>query len=124
LIRKYNNEDLKTIIHWFDERGMNIEPDMIPKVGFIDPEVAAGFLIQTDTSYCILEPFIANPNSDPYTRDQVLKDILYRLELEAFRLGYKGMFGFSTSKNMVDRAKERGFKRLTMATTVFKDISE
>lgn len=122
MVRRYNNEDFKAVKTWFKARNMDLIHGMLPKTGFIDPEVGAGFLISTDTSYCILEPFIANPDTDPELRDDVLKEVLSRLVIEAIRLGYKGIYGFSKNANMLKRAKEQGFIPLGQAHTVYKDL--
>lgn len=123
MIRMYKPEDESMIRAWYEARGMTLNASMLPKVGFICPGLAAGWLLQTDTKIAILEPFIANPNADKYDRDEALNKLLVRLELMAGQLGYTHVYGFSTSPTMIKRALDLGFKVLEKrSTTVNKEV--
>lgn len=121
--RKYMNEDFEEIRSWYDMRGMTVELQDLPKVGFIVPGVAAGFIMQTDTNCCILEPFIANPLTLKKCREVALDSIFKHLIKEAQTLGFKKIFGFSTHLKMVWRAQTFGFRVIeTNCLTVIKDL--
>lgn len=121
--RKYRDEDFEEIRSWFDKRGIPLELESLPKVGFIMPGIAAGFLMQTDTTTCILEPFIANPFTLKKSREVALDSIFELLLKEAKSLGFKKVFGFSTHLKMVWRAQSFGFKVIeTNNLTVYKDL--
>lgn len=61
--------DLSEINSWYEARGLPpMERSLVPSVGYIMPEVGAGFLISTDTSLGILEHFITNPKANAKDR--------------------------------------------------------
>lgn len=110
------------IDHWFQARGSKAAQDLLPKVGFIVPGIAAGFLMQTDTGCCILEPFIANKDTDKAERNKALEAIMGELIQEASRLGFKRIFGFSSNEPMISRALKFGFVIVEESTTVCKEL--
>jgi len=121
--RKYKDRDFRYIDLWYRRRGMvPLTPNILPKVGVIVPGIAAGFLMQTDTVSAILEPFISNPKADQKLRDAALYQIMRELIVTAQNLGYRQLFGFSSSKQMTGRALELGFKFIENGVTVCKDI--
>lgn len=120
--RKYVDEDFKSIIEWYDSRHIRPAQDMIPPTGFIVPGIAAGFLMRTDTSACILEPFIANPRANKHDRDRALNSIMNDLIHEAKELGYDRVFGFSSHERMIERAVSHGFIVVEESTTVVKEL--
>lgn len=122
-VRKYTIEDFEEIKSWYKQRGMTLELKELPKVGFIVPNIAAGFLMQTDTTSCILEPFIANPFTLKKERDVGLDSIFEELLKIAQELGYKRVFGMSTHLKMIWRAQSFGFRVIeTNSLTVVKDL--
>lgn len=117
------DEDYAMLRTWYVYRGKDAIPiDSLPKVGFIINGVAAGFLMQTDTKSCILEPFISNPNKSVEERDNALTGLLDRLVKEAKLLGYTHVFGFSTSPTMIKRAHNQGFKTIEISEVVCKEL--
>lgn len=120
--RKYNHEDFYSIIEWYEARHIRPAQDMIPPTGFIVPGIAAGFLMRTDTSACILEPFIANPHANKEDRDRALNSIMGDLIEEARNLGYDRVFGFSSRESMIERAVFQGFVIVEESTTVCKEL--
>lgn len=120
--RKYKDEDFYSIIEWYEARHIRPAQDMIPPTGFIVPGIAAGFLMRTDTSACILEPFIANPCANKHDRDKALNAIMSDLINEARHLGYDRVFGFSSHERMLERAVSQGFIIVEESTTVVKEL--
>lgn len=120
--RKYVDEDFYSIIEWYEARHTRPAQDMIPPTGFIVPGIAAGFLMRTDTSACILEPFIANPHANKQDRDRALNSIMKDLLDEARSLGYDRVFGFSSHERMIERAVSHGFTIVEESTTVVKEL--
>lgn len=121
-IRKYSDKDLDTIMSWFKERHIPMDPGCLPKLGFIVPDVAAGFLIETNTKSCILEPFIANPKSGSASRNFALNAIMGDLINAARTLGYTHIFGFASHRGMVSRALSWGFMKVEDSVTVCKEL--
>lgn len=120
--RKYNDEDFEAIDSWYKSRGSKASKDLLPKIGFIVPGVAAGFLMQTDTGCCILEPFIANRYTDKAERHSALDAIMRDLIYEAKTLGFSRIFGFSSNEPMIARSLKHGFVIVEESTTVVKEL--
>jgi hypothetical protein len=104
MIRAYTMDDLDTICRWHP-----IPEQMFPQTGFYEPNVAAGFLVSTDTAYCFLEPFIANPEVSKEERDVALYAIIGALVAKAKELGYEMALGLTTSPTMLERGLKMGF---------------
>lgn len=106
-MRRYDKSDFEVISKWFD-----VPHNMLPTVGFIEPGVAVGFLVQTDTNMCFLEPFIANPQVDRAERNLALYAIMQALLDEAKALKYDMALGIATHKGMIQRAYDLGFTKI------------
>lgn len=122
MIRPIIPRDYDMISQWYQDRNMEY-PKTMPKDGFIIEGVAAGFLVNTDSGFAILEPFISNRNSSPEARSEALGVILRELVDYAAKAGYKAVYGFSTSLSMLKRAKHLGFNECdTKLTAVMKEL--
>lgn len=119
---KYTSVDFQYVESWYEARRLRVFREDFPKVGFVVPGIAAGFLMQTDTKSCILEPFIANPDTTKLQREQALNLIMGQLIEEAGDLGYARIFGFSSNAPMIRRAKSWGFVVVESSTTVCKEL--
>jgi len=120
--QKYTGKDFEAIRSWYEARHLKVLEEDFPKIGIIVPGIAAGFLMQTDTMACILEPFIANPDTNKLDRDQALNLIMGELIEEAGDLGYTRIFGFSSNTPMLRRARKWGFIEVESSTTVVKEL--
>jgi len=61
-IREYTDEDYTTLYQWWCLRGMvPIPEDALPSFGLIHDNVAAGFLIATDSAVGILRVLYFKP---------------------------------------------------------------
>jgi hypothetical protein len=121
-VRAYSDRDFPEIQVWYRSRGMSAIEDCLPQFGFIAPGIAAGFLVQTDTKYCFLEPFISNPTSTIEERDEALNLIMFNLINLAKLLEFKYIFGVSRSQGMISRALRHGFVEQDISTVVRKEI--
>lgn len=117
--------DFEEIESWYMTRSVAMPPETaFPKIGYIVPGIAAGFLIQTDTDLAVLEPFVSNPEKSIEDRDLALVLIMGKLVEKARSLGYRSVFGFSTHIGMVKRAVDMGFRIVEHgSTTVWKDLT-
>lgn len=106
-MRRYEREDFNMIKEW-----SSVPLTILPKTGLIVPNVAAGFLVSTDTNYCFLEPFIGNPKADKEERDIALFTIIDGLIDEAKRLGFDLVFGVLSHPKMIERGLKRGFVKI------------
>lgn len=122
-IRPFIDSDYSTVCAWYHGRNKTPVPkEFLPRIGFVVDSIAMGFLMQTDSNLCILEPFIANPEAPSPIRDEALKMVLSTLVATAANMGYKAVFGFSTSTTMVQRALSQGFKLVEVNATVMKEL--
>lgn len=121
--RKYGNDDYNEVSGWYEARGLHLIPSLLPKTGFIVPGVAAGFLMLTDTSCAILEPFIANPRATREDRDEALKCVMKVLDETAKSLGVTHLYGFSSNENMLHRSLAQGFQIAEASITVVKELN-
>lgn len=110
-MRNFLMEDWIVIEPWFRHYGWTLSLEDLPIVGLIVPGIAAAFLVQTDTTYCFLEPFIANPDTSKEARAEVLRELMKGLVKEAKSKGFKHVFGFSTVSNLINISEELGFKK-------------
>jgi len=122
-LRRFHMDDFTDLNSWYYRRkGENFPMRYLSPTGVIVPGVAAGFLIQTDAHFGILEPFISNPEASKEDRDRALHMILERLTSMAKKIDYKVIYGFSTNKIMLDRAISQGFEIQELNSTTVKKV--
>jgi hypothetical protein len=106
-VRLFTPEDLKALNRWEAMCEKNITPHHgIPKIGFIVPDVCAGFLYQTDSSICLFDGFIANPEARGEKRKAGLDAVTDALIISAKDLGFKSILAF-TQNERIERRCER-----------------
>jgi hypothetical protein len=113
MITRYKDEHYPEIVEWLKARRMPvIEQSELSFHGFIEPGVACGFLINTDTKTTIIDFFISNPKAYKSERDQALDAIAQELIRFARVMGYKKVICRSQLDTIKDRAKRLGFTDL------------
>lgn len=124
LMKRYDSSMYNEVSKWFKEhRGDNIPEDLLSEVGFIIPGVAVGFLIKTNTSMCLFEPFITNPEASKEDRDWALAFIVTCLEHEALRLGYKSCYGIATAPTMIEHGRKLGWRNRGPYIVITKELT-
>jgi hypothetical protein len=109
-VREFNFQtDWDTICSWWKEYG-DVAPNraIVPPTGFIS-DVAAGFLMKTDTSLSIIEYLIVKKDFKD-DRKQAIKDIVLALMNHAKQIGYLEILGISDRQILQEVAQELGFK--------------
>ena len=86
-----------------------VGPEFLPKIGFVKPGVAMGFLYQTDSAVCHIEALVANPNVSGAERTKGIDEVVMAIADEARKLGFKAMQGSTSLPAIVERAKRLGF---------------
>ncbi len=123
MIRRYRDYDYVMLLDWYTSRGIQPMKDFIPKIGFVVPGVAAGFLLSTDTKCCVFEPFITNPKANKQDRKHALDLIMEHLINEAKNLGFTRIFGFTNNPRMAELTLDWGFNIIEKnVVTVLKEI--
>jgi len=99
------------VTRWCSSRGVPATLlDMLPERGFIVPDVAAGFLYQTDSTMALIEGIVANPKADSRIRDDALDQVFFALFDLARDLGFELVWGFSPRPEIETRARRIGFR--------------
>jgi sugar phosphate isomerase/epimerase len=112
-MRPFHPSDLDEINNWYSAH--NLPPmklSLLPKIGFIEPNVAAAFLYQTDSRLAIIENFISNPESDSVIRGKAIDKIADMLVEIAQSLGVELIVGMTQSKSIEKLAYRHGFQSL------------
>ena len=98
------------LLSWFVARDAPLEPESLPKVGFIIPGKAAGFLYQTDSNIAWIENLVASPTLNREERSESIDLIVLAVAEEARRLGFKVLVGFTELDVVMERAQRLGFE--------------
>ncbi len=123
-IRSFNPLDLDEMNRWYDLRGEpSIKIEMIPRLGFLVPGVAAGFLYQTDSSMALVEGFVSNPEALLWKRAKALHMILEALTSAAQGFGFKLVVGSSKRTGPVSLTLRQGFRRIGSYEMVVKEVA-
>lgn len=94
----------------------------LPGTGYIYPGVAVGFLYCTDSQVAIIDMFLANPDTDAFTRRRALDAITEHLLSAATILGAKYVKCDSSNPAIISRALKFGFKETGQHTSLFKEL--
>lgn len=120
-MRRFTKEDIDMIEIWHKKHGVEIPSrSSYPETGFIEENVAAGFLYRTDADFCLIEGIVYNPDAPKELRDKALDECIENIILEAMALGYKSVVGFTDLEVVVERSKRFNFikqeKKYNMVT--------
>ncbi len=87
-----------------------VGPEFLPKVGFVLPGIAMGFLYQTDSAVAHIEGLVANPKVSGEERTRGIDEVVKAIIDEARKLGFKSLHGQTDLPVIVERAKRLGFQ--------------
>lgn len=104
----YNN-DINQLNSWLMERNLPQINYRLPDIGFIQDDVACGFLCKTDSVACFLDPFFTNPKADSEKRNLALDLIIEEVEKKGKDLGFKRSLFITFEESFKDRGKRHGF---------------
>ena len=68
-----------------------VAPTMLPRVGFIVPGVAVGWLYQTDSAMGLIENFVTNPGAPRRDRWEAISEIALALAHHAKSVGIQAL---------------------------------
>ena len=117
-MRRFNkNKDLELLNKWISIHGENtVAAEDLPDVGYIT-EHSAGFLIQTDSGFAMIEFVVSNPHSNSQDRHDGLNDVVWALMSAAKGRGYKKIFS-TVKSSMRERARSYGFNEIGKASVM------
>lgn len=104
--------------------GIAIQPDLLPKRGFVIEDLVALFLYRTDSPVAYLDGIITNPASNEAERSAAI-DLVVGAAFDAARAdGYRVLIAVTPRMAIVERARRLGF---TVAaeprTTIRRDVN-
>lgn len=76
-ISDFKSDDLWEINGWYEKRGLpKMTPGAIPQIGFIVRGIASVFVYLTDSSICIIEGLVSNPDTDKTVRRETIRALV------------------------------------------------
>jgi hypothetical protein len=122
-VREVEPKDFEVIAEWRKERGAPpLGQWFYPKYGLIQAELAAGWLMRTDSNTAILEHWITNPKADVADRTWAMFAIASALERKAVTEGFTYVITISTVEGLNEACKRAGFKELGAAMMLGKEL--
>lgn len=122
-MRLFKAEDLVDVNAWYVGHGMPaLRPSVVPKVGLVQPGVAAGFLYETDSGICMLEGYVTSPEAGPKARNAALDEITDSLLGYAQEIGFKHAIAICRDSAVEKRAAKHGFGMLGRFALMAKEI--
>lgn len=110
MIRNYSPSDLYDIKEWHFKRGCGeLREDLMPRIGYIEPRVAVGFIILMDNNCATFDFYISNPDANKPKRNIAFDEITSALIEDAKKLNIKMLFCNSKFETIKARAKRHGF---------------
>jgi len=108
MLRLVNHADYKTIDDWYLSRGQNTLRQF-PKLGYIMPGVAAGFVYQTDSDICLVEGFVSNPKAPARKVFKAFDSITIACLKTSGAMGYTRVFAFTQKRSIKSLALRHCF---------------
>jgi hypothetical protein len=109
-MRHFIAQDHKTVATWWEGHGWQAIPlDALPARGLIVPELAAGFLYQTDSNIGIMEWIVSNPQATPRKAYEAIQDIVSGLHMMAKDMGCKSILTFARHRGLIRLYEKSGF---------------
>lgn len=120
-MRAVEASDYAMIDSWHNKRGID-GFGIWPPIGLIVPEVAAGFLVRTDSSCAFLEGFVTNKDAMGCDRALAVEEIGLELVRIAQTLGYKQVLALTRSDMIGSLATSRGFVNTGLSSLYKKEL--
>jgi hypothetical protein len=123
--RRIELSDLGEINSWYQERGLTaLDAELLPKTGYIVPQIAVGFLYMTDSNMALLEGYITNPRASKRACITAIDSITSALLQAANELGVKHVLAFCDSHGIKRIAQRRhGMSEVGNFSLVTRKIS-
>jgi hypothetical protein len=104
-------EHLLTVSAWATAQGIEaLVPAILPRVGVVEPGVAAGWLYQTDSGIGLLEQFVTNPDASGKARHAAVDAIGLELLSRAKDLGLTRVILHTSHRSIARMCIRRGFE--------------
>lgn len=123
MIRRVKKKDIPFINNWHEAKGeVGVPFENYPKVNYVEPGVAVGYLVHTDVGIALIDGYAANPLASKEERDRALDNITGLLLDEAKVLGFKRVAALTKIPAIQHRAKGFGFIEIGTFTLLHKEL--
>lgn len=123
MIRLYETNDYESMKGWYEKRGHPVpHGTFLPPVGYIEPGVAAGFLVACDNYVGIFDFYISNPDAAKELRMKAFDDITKRLFEYAEYLKIKVLKADTQIPVIKDLCRKFNFKYVGEFSTFTREI--
>lgn len=111
MVRRFRPEHLAELGRWYVARGLPAPTSgVLPRVGYIVPGLAAGFLYRTDSEIALLDGFVSNPEAPPLDRGRAISRVLEALIAEVSTgAGVSHLVGLTRVRGMERLVERAGF---------------
>lgn len=125
MIRLFHQADLESVNRWYAARGDPALPiTMLPEIGIIEEDTAAGFLYRTDApAMAMLDSFVSNPEAPLRARATALREIAQRLIELAGAGGIRHIMALCKSRGIERLASRMGLHPVGMYVVVGKELN-
>ena len=125
-IRQYTADDRPVVEAWVKEFDQNWTLDNVPGLGWVVGDefgdIAAGWLVQTDSKFAVLEGFCVNKHAPGLARHEALNLLVDQTEAAAKELGFTRILAYLQHDGLLKRAIDSGFKDVCRCAMIVKDI--
>jgi hypothetical protein len=107
ILREFTVDDYEQYSSWF-----NVAPELedLPPIGLVSGDMkAVGFLYRTDSTFCVLAFWHANPDNKPKETYLALRQVVMGLCDIAKQIGKKNVFITTSNRAMIKLLKKLGF---------------
>ena len=112
-IRLVNDSDYEMLCGWWKDWGWSQYPskNMLPDIGVVVNEVAAGFLYLTNSKLAWANWIVTDKNYREDDRGDIINTVILSLEQIAKDNGVEVMYGVISSNSLVNRYVELGYNK-------------
>lgn len=125
MVRRFLPQDLREVNAWYAARGFpQLTERHLPRVGFIVPGVAAGFLYQTDApAIAMLEGYVSRPRAGVRLVSSAIDDITGALLAEAKLRGVSSVVALTHARGIERRANKFGMRTIGVYAMAAKELA-
>lgn len=124
MVELFKEEHLPEINSWLSRRDMGrIYLRDLPSIGYIENDIAAGFLVETNCTTAVLDFFFSNPKASKEERSNSILEIADALIEAAQLYGFKRVKFQSKIESVINIGEKIGFEETGTFRSFVKEIS-
>lgn len=123
IVRPFTTDDYDMMVRWYKHRDLRPpQLEMLPKIGFIVPGIAATFLYMMENNLSWSDGTITNLNASRSERQEAIVKLFEEIEKAAKAAGIKYILSSTKLPVMVEYAKNAGWKVNEGSTSILKRV--